>query len=111
MTHIYYNEIIKRKEMRNMKAYFLKTNGNNLVILTDGDTAKIYDGAPSGIYEGVDLYADDAAEQLKNSFEELEAFGDMNDYSDIWSDNEVDFSEIESEIEDAELVFDSKDQK
>lgn len=28
-----------------MKIYFAKTNGNNLVIITDGKTAKIFDGA------------------------------------------------------------------
>lgn len=82
-----------------------------MVILTDGETAKVYDAAPSGIYQGVDLYADDAAEQLRNSFEELEASGDLNNYSDICSDNEIDFPEIECEIENAVLVFDSKEQK
>ena len=51
-----------------MKIYFEKTNGNNLVIITDGETAKVFDAAPSGIYEGIDLYADDAVELLKNHF-------------------------------------------
>lgn len=50
-----------------MKIYFEKTNGNNLVIITDGETAKIFDVAPSGIYEGVDLYTEDAADQLRRN--------------------------------------------
>ena len=45
-----------------MKIYFEETNGSNLVIITDGETAKIFGAAPSGIYEGVDLYDQDAAD-------------------------------------------------
>lgn len=51
-----------------MKIYFEETNGSNLVIITDGKTAKVFDAAPSGIYEGIDLYADDAAELILESF-------------------------------------------
>lgn len=51
-----------------MKIYFEETNGNNLVIITDGETAKVFDAAPSGIYEGVDLYADDAVELIFENF-------------------------------------------
>lgn len=54
--------------MEVIKIYFEKTNGNNIVIITDGETAKVFDAAPSGIYEGIDLYADDAAELLKKTF-------------------------------------------
>lgn len=39
-----------------MKIYFEKTNGNNKVIFTDGKTAKVFDGAPTGRVDGVDLY-------------------------------------------------------
>lgn len=94
-----------------MKIYFEKTNGNNLVIITDGETAKIFDAAPSGIYEGIDLYADDAVELLKNHFQQLEKDGDLNDFDDIYSPNELPAEGIKEEIESyAELIFDTENQ-
>ena len=47
-----------------MKIYFEKTNGNNKVIFTDGKTAKVFDGAPTGRVDGVDLYGENAAEEM-----------------------------------------------
>lgn len=88
-----------------MKIYFEATNGNNLVIITDGETAKIFDAAPSGIYEGVDLYADDAADRLRARFQELKASGDLNDYVEIYSPDEINIEDIEEGLEGAELVF------
>ena len=88
-----------------------KTNGNNLVIITDGETAKVFDAAPSGIYEGIDLYAYDAAELLKNHFQLLEKDGEMNDFDDIYSPNELPAEGIKEEIESyAELIFDTENQ-
>ena len=83
-----------------MKAYFEKTNGNNLVIITDGITAKIFDGAPDGKFEGVDLYAEDTTGELKALFKNAE----MPDFSEMYSGNEVDLSEIEEELEECELL-------
>ena len=88
-----------------MKVYFEKTNGNNLVIITDGETAKIFDAAPSGIFEGVDLYADNAVKLLKARFKQLEESRELNDYSDIYSPNELDFDDLAEELESAELVY------
>lgn len=90
-----------------MKVYFEKTNGNNLVIITDGETAKVFDVAPAGIFEGVDLYTADAPEQLKERFEQLKQSGELNDYSDIYSPNEMNFDDLEEELENAELVFEN----
>ena len=90
-----------------MKIYFKKTNGNNLVIITDGEMAKIFDAAPSGIYEGVDLYAEDAADQLRARFRELEASGELNDFNDIYSPHEMPVEELAEELEGAELVFEN----
>lgn len=90
-----------------MKVYFLETNASNMVIITDEETAKIFDAAPSGIYEGVDLYSENAAEQLADSFNKINESGELNDYFEIYSKNEVDFEEIKEELEDATLVFES----
>lgn len=84
-----------------MKIYF----SNNTVIITDGITAKLFDAAPSGIYEGVDLCSVDAAKQLRNHFRELEKSGELNDFCDIYSKNEMDLEDLEEEIEAAECVF------
>lgn len=89
------------KDMYNMKVYFT----NNTIIITDGITAKLFDAAPSGIYEGVDLYSADAADQLRKHFRELEKSGELNDFCDIYSKNEMDLEDLEEEIEAAECVF------
>lgn len=94
-----------------MKIYFERTNGNNLVIITDGETAKIFDAAPSGIYEGVDLYTDDAADQLRARFQELEEAGELNEFDDIYSPDEMPLEDLAEELEAAELVFEKKEGK
>lgn len=90
-----------------MKIYFEKTNGNNLVIITDGETAKIFDAAPSGIYEGIDLYAEDAADQLREKFRALEESGGLNGFNDIYSADEMPLEDLAEDLEDAELVFEN----
>lgn len=94
-----------------MKIYFEKTNGNNLVIITDGETAKIFDAAPSGIYDGVDLYAEDAADQLREKFRALEESGELNDFNDIYSPDEMPVEDLAEELEVAELVFEKEEVK
>lgn len=88
-----------------MKIYFEKTNGNNLVIITDGETAKIFDAAPSGIYEGVDLYAEDAAEQLREKFAELDEAGELNSFDDMGGEEIKISHDLFEELTDAEMVF------
>lgn len=93
----------------NMKIYFEKTNSTNQVIFTDGETAKIYDAAPSGIYEEIDLYEEDAEEQLRKHFSKLHETGEMNGYNDMYSENAVDFDDIAAELEENEatLIFEN----
>lgn len=88
-----------------MKVFFEKTNGNHLVIITDGVMAKIYDCAPDGIFEGVDLYTETTAEDLKKHFEELVESGELADFADMHSDNEISFFEIEEELKESELIY------
>lgn len=93
-----------------MKIYFEETNGNNLVIITDGETAKVFDAAHTGIYEGVDLYADDAADQLRTKFQSLEESGELNGFNDIYSPDEMPLEDLAEELEGAELVFEKKEE-
>ena len=91
-----------------MKIYFEKTNGNNLVIITDGETVKIFDAAPSGVYEGVDLYDQNAADQLREKFRALAESGELNGFNDIYSPDEMPLEDLAEELEAAELVFEKE---
>ena len=93
-----------------MKIYFEKTNGNNLVVITDGETAKIFDAAPSGVYEGVDLYDQNAADQLREKFRALAESGELNGFNDIYSPDEMPLEDLAEELEAAELVFEKKEE-
>lgn len=88
-----------------MKVYFERTNGNNLVIVAEGRNAKIYDGAPSGIYAGVDLYAEDAADQLRARFQEMEEAGELNGFSEMGGEEIKIGHDLFEELSEAELVF------
>ena len=66
-----------------MEVYFLKTNGNNLVIALEEVFAKIYDGSPSWKYDGVDLYSESAVNSLRERYRSLDESGDLNDFSDL----------------------------
>lgn len=88
-----------------MKIYFEKTNGNHLVVITDGKTAKIFDAAQTGIYDGVDLYTEDAVDLLHARFRDLEEAGELNDFSDIYSPDEMPLEDLAEELKNAVLVF------
>lgn len=88
-----------------MKVYFERTNGNNLVIVAEGRNAKIYDGAPSGIYAGVDLYAEDAADQLRARFQELDEADELSDFDDLGGEEVKIGHDLFEELAEAELVF------
>ena len=88
-----------------MKVYFERTNGNNLVIVAEGRNAKIYDGAPSGIYAGVDLYAEDAADQLRKKFAELDEADELNGFEELDGEEVRIGHDLFAELVDSELVF------
>ena len=91
-----------------MKIYFERTNGNNLVIAAEGRSAKIYDAAPSGIYAGVDLYAEDAADQLRKKFTELDEADELSDFDDLGGEEIRIGHDLFTVLAcDAELVFSS----
>ena len=88
-----------------MKVYFLETNGNNIVIIAEGRNAKIYDAAPSGFYDGVDLYADNAPELLQKKFAELDDADELNSFSELGGEEVRIGHDLFEELADAELVF------
>lgn len=88
-----------------MKVYFKKTNGNNLVIIAEGINAKIYDAAPSGFYDGVDLYAEDAAEQLRGKFQALDEAGELNGFDEMCGEEVEIGNQLFEGLTGADLVF------
>ena len=91
-----------------MNVYLVKTNGNNMVVFTDGETAKCFDCAPTGMYEGIDIYAEDAPEKLAQLFA---IGGVLSDYDDIYTDTVVNWPDIEEddEIERVYLVYEESE--
>ena len=87
------------------KIYFFKTEDYNCLIATDEVKALMFDGAPTGKVEGIDLYADNAAEQFKEYYESH----DINNFANMYSRNEYNYEEISDMLEDAELVYESED--
>ena len=88
-----------------MKVYFERTNGNNLVIVAEGRNAKIYDGAPSGIYAGVDLYVENAADQLRARFQALDEAGELNGFDEMCGEEVEIGNQLFEELTGADLVF------
>lgn len=88
-----------------MKVYFLETNADNVVVIAEGRSAKIYEAAPSGIYAGVDLYSNDAAKQLRDKFTDLDEAGDLNGFDEMSGEEiEID-NNLFDKLAGAELVF------
>ena len=53
------------------QAWYMKNNGMNGVVFIQPDRADRYilaDGNGNGVFDGVDLYSDDAAEQLHGEY-------------------------------------------
>lgn len=78
-----------------MKIYLAKTNGNNFVVFTDGETGQVFDGAPAGMYYGIDLYAEDADMKLAQMFADD---GVLTDYEEIHSCITVLWRDLENDV-------------
>lgn len=79
-----------------MNIYLLKTNAYNEIVFESNGTAKITESAPSGKFEGIDLYGESAVEELKDWFANN---ADDIDYNDIYCENEYDFKNILNDVE------------
>lgn len=53
----------------------------------------------------MDLYDQNAADQLRARFQGLEESGELNNFDDIYSPDEMPVEELAEELELAELVF------
>lgn len=89
-----------------MKIYLLRTNAYNAVVITDGKTAKIFDGATSGKFEGVDLYQPDSEVKLRERYESAVINGTIErDYRSIRADHEIPASKIADELSELHPVY------
>ena len=60
--------------------------------------------------EGVDLYAENAADQLREQFRKLEGAGELNDFDDIYSPDEMLFESVKDEIDNnSELIYSTEE--
>ena len=72
-----------------MKIYLLRTNGNNAVVITDGKTAKIFDGA-----------------KLRERYESAVINGTIErDYRSIRADHEIPARKIADELSELQPVY------
>ena len=87
---------------------FAKGDKGNFLIATYSGKAKFSYPDEDGIFDGgVDLYADDAADELRKLFSELKRFGWLRDFEAVYCPEEQEIGEeVLEELERAELVFD-----
>lgn len=87
------------------KIFLIKTNDYNSVVITDGSIAKIYGGEPTGIYNGVDLYAKDAAKKLQAVFKAQEEAGELQTFEELYSPEEMPAEEIAEQLEGLKPIY------
>ena len=88
-----------------MTVFFVKTDSYNDVVLAEGREAIIRDSAPSGMFEGIDLYAEDAQSRLKAHFEALNEAGELNDFSQMPGERQEIGHDLFEQLANAELIF------
>lgn len=91
-----------------MKIYLTKTNDYNCIIFAEG-TEYIMRGCESdGMLDGVlNIYADNAADQLRAYFQNLDNSGELNDFDEMPGEREEISHEIIGILADSEIVFSS----
>lgn len=88
-----------------MKIFYVKTNGYNCIVYTEGREAIIKGCEPSGMFEGVDICAEDAASRLTAVLEALNDAGDLNDFSQMPGDRQEIGHDLFEQLASAELIF------
>lgn len=72
------------------QAWYMNNNGMNGVVFIQPDRADRYilaDGGMNGVFDGVELYSDDAAEQLHDVYADRNA--DDWDLSQLYTDDAI----------------------
>ena len=91
-----------------MKIYLVKTNDYNCIIFTEGAEYIVKGSESDGILDGaIDIYADDAADQLRAYFQNLDDNGELNDFDEMPGEREEISHEIIGILADSEIIFSS----
>ena len=89
-----------------MKIYLAKTNDYNCIIFAEGTEYIMRGCEPDGLFDGVvDIYADNAADQLREYFRNLDDDGGLNDFDEMPGEREEIGHEIIDILADSEIVF------
>ena len=92
-----------------MKIYLVKTNDYNCIIMAEGTEYIMRGCEPSGLFDGtIDIYADNAADQLRAYFQNLDDNGELNDFDEMPGEREEISREIIGILADSEIVFSSR---
>ena len=78
-----------------MKVYLLETDDYNAVVFTDGETAKVKHTDDYGNVDGVDLYNENAINNLRKIYMKLWDSNRMNSYDEIYTDTTLDEEQTE----------------
>ena len=98
-----------RGKVEIMKIYLTKTNDYNCIIFAEGAEYIMRGCEPSGLFDGaIDIYADNAADQLRAYFQNLDNSGELNDFDEMPGEREEISHEIIGILADSEIVFSSR---
>ncbi len=88
------------------KVYLCKSVDYNFIIITDGETAKFFNGK-NGYYCGIDLYSEEAEIKLYNFFKDLYELNCVNDYENIFCSEVFSYTDVFNSDIDKTLVFEA----
>lgn len=94
-----------------MKIYFVEGEKGNFLVATSGIRAKLSYPDEDGVFDGgVDLYAYDAADELRKVFSELKRFGWLRDFEAVYCPEEQEIDEeVLKKLRNSELVYDDEE--
>lgn len=88
-----------------MKAYLVRKNENNFVVITEKGIAKIFNCAPDGKFEEIDLYEDESEIKLQEHFNKVLEDDPLFYFSDIIGDDEMDSKQLFDDLEEDSRVI------
>lgn len=90
-----------------MRVYFKKTNGNDILFITDGIVVKAF----YTTFEGLDLYTENVVEQVRRILDQLVKDDMLLSFDEIQGEDEWNEPFIDNLIVDCELIIDTEVRK
>lgn len=88
-----------------MKVFLVKTDSYNDLVFAEGREAIIKGCEPSGMFEGIDLYAENAVSRLKAYFEALSETRELNDFSQMPGERQEIGHDLYEQLAGSEMIF------